>query len=292
VRFSELARRGFDLESMYVAQLGDSYAILAQCLGLLDRHGEARAPLDKLIAISEEYSRAHPDDELGLRGLAKAYINSAITDDPAETLAQKLARAEPLFLKAMAVQEQLVAREPERALYRWNLGETQYNYGDVLFDDGQHTAALVLFRKAAAAFAGFDPADARQVLINAMNEVNLAKALGSAGSYREAEAVISKVEPVLRQLLADGSTLQVEWALAQLGIARGTLYSRFAQDERRPVNERRRYWARARDSLSEANQYCESVNKAFTLFGVYKDTWDTGLATLARAEAALAKSST
>jgi hypothetical protein len=42
--------------------LGDSYAIQGQILAVLNRSAESQAATGKLIAISEEFVRANPDN--------------------------------------------------------------------------------------------------------------------------------------------------------------------------------------------------------------------------------------
>ncbi len=287
VYLCEPARKGFENDARYVAELGDSYAILAQSYGLNNRNEDARIAIDKLIALSEEYAKAHPLDELGLRGLAKAYINAAITDDARETAEQHRERAAPLLRKAMVVQERLIALDPGKELYRWNLAETQYNLGDTLYDNGEYADALELFRKAAVVLATYDPNDARAVMVNAMNDVDLAKALVKARSFAEAERVFARVDPALRKLLKEGNTVQIEFSLAQVGIFRGHMYSEMAQNARLSAGERTHYWRRARDSLREGVGHMQNVNKTIELFGVEKKIWDDGIAGLAKAEGAL-----
>jgi tetratricopeptide (TPR) repeat protein len=289
VRYLEPSRAGFATQALYVGILGDAYAVQAQCLALIDRHREAMEPLEKLVRISEEFTRAHPDDIKGLQALAKAYINSAITDNPEENEVQKLARVEPLYVKAMDIQQRLATSDPADSSYRWNLGETQYNFGDLLYDNRQYDKALDLFRKASAAFAGLDSNDARAVMVNAMNDVNLAKALVVKRSFAEAERVIARVDPVLRKLNQEGTTIQIEWALAQVGIARGQMLIAFADNPRASSGERSALLLESRKSLREAITFIESVNKAITLFGIYKKTWDEALASLAQAEAGLTR---
>jgi tRNA A-37 threonylcarbamoyl transferase component Bud32/tetratricopeptide (TPR) repeat protein len=272
VQLCESSRPGFENEGMYVASLGDSLAIQAQTLGVLNRNDEAKAATGKLIALSEEFTRAHPDDELALRGLAKAYINAAITDDPRETPAQRVARAEPLLRKAMAVQQQLIALDPARNLFKWNLAETQYNLGDMLFDNGQTAAALELSRQASVAMARHDPDDARAVLVNAMNDMNLVKALVKEREFAEAETVLARVEPVLRKSLKEGRTAQNEYFMGGLCLQRGL------------IELERRNLPRARQVLGESVALFENVNKTIELTGVEKVFWDQARAELARAE--------
>ena len=82
--------------------------------------------------------------------------------------------------------------------------------------------------------------------------------------------------------------LQIEWALGQVGIARGQMLVAQARAPRVSGSERTALLSRSRDSLREAIGFIESVNKAITLFGIYKQIWDEGLASLAEAETALA----
>jgi eukaryotic-like serine/threonine-protein kinase len=287
VKLSAASRQGFETEALYAGQLGDAYAVLAQSLGVLNRNDEAREATSKLIALGEDFSRAHPEDEMGLRGLAKAYINTAITDDPRETIQQRVVRTEPLLRKAMVVQERLIALDPHRYLYQWNLAETQYNLGDMLFDNGEYAAALELFREASAVMIKHDPNDSHSVLVNAMNDLDLAKALVQARNLVEAETVFARVDPALRKLMKDGSTVQSEFSLGQVCLNRGYLYMEYAQDPRRSASEQTSYWRRARDSLREGVGYVENVNKTIALFGVEKKVWDDGLAALATAEKAV-----
>jgi len=290
VQLCEASRQGFVNDAKYVATLGDAYAIRAASLGNLSRNDEAQVWIAKLIAISEDYVRAHPGEELGLRGLAKAYINSAITDNPDESHQQRLARAEPLLRKAMAVQEQLIALDPQRALFRSNLAETQYNLGDMLLDNGQDAEALELLRKAHVVFARHDPNDARAVLINAMIDVNLARVLVRQGKTAEAEAALDRVEPVLRKLMKEGRTVQNEYFVGVICLQRG--YIDMAHAGNSTAAARANYLRRARDSLREGVGYLGNVNGIIELSGVEKTIWDDGKAALAKAEAGLAHTAT
>ena len=135
VQYSKASRKGFESESLYVKQLVDSYGILSQTLTLLNRYEEAQHANDELIAISEEYSNAHPDDELGLRTLAKAYSNAANIDNPEKIPGQRIARRAPCIKRALSMRGRLVALDPTHEQYRWDLALTQYNWGDALYED-------------------------------------------------------------------------------------------------------------------------------------------------------------
>ena len=284
VQLCEPSRKGFESDVRYVVELGDSYAILAQAYGLSNRNEEAANAVRKLVALSEEYVQTHPQDELGLRGLSKAYINAAITDDARESAEQHRQRAAPLLRKAMGVQERLIALDPDKAVYRRNLAETRYNLGDVLYDNGEYAAALEQFREAAVVLTSHDPNDARAVMATAMNDVAFAKALVKARSFAEAETVFARVDPALRKLLKEGNTVQIEFSLGQVGISRGHMYSEIAQDPRLGAGARADYWRRARDSLRDGVGHMENVNKTIELVGVEKKIWDEGLAALTKAE--------
>jgi len=283
IQLCEPSRKGFATEALYVATLGDSYGIRAQITSSLARYDEAQASVDKLIRISEEFARANPKDEMGLRGLAKAYINAAITDNPNESGKQRLARGEPLFRKAMAVQERLVAVDPAHFEYQWNLAETQFNLGDALYDGAQYAAALDLFRKAAVIFTKHDPDDARGVLINSMNEVNLAKALVKTRHFTEAETVIARVEPTLVKSFKEGRTVQNEYFLGVVDLQSGLIAlerAGTAQDSASKAS----YLQRSQISLRNSVGYFENANKTVTLTGVEKIAWDEARDALARAE--------
>jgi tetratricopeptide (TPR) repeat protein len=286
VQLCEASRAGFENEGLYVAMLGDSYAIQGQILAVLNRSAESQAATGKLIAISEEFVRANPDNEMALRGLAKAYSNASIMDVPSESGAQRFARAEPLMRKSIVVWERLIALYPGPAVYRWTLAETQYNLGDAQFDNGQHAAALEMFRKATVVLSKHDPDDARAVLVNAMNDVNLVKAFVKMRDFAEAETVIERVDPVLRKSLKDGRTVQNEYFLGVVCVQRGLISLEYAQDPRLAA-DRNSHLQKARKSLQEGNGYFESVNKTIELAGVEKAYWNEGRAALARVEAAL-----
>jgi len=290
VQLCEASRQGFRDEGRYVGTLGDAYAIRAAILGNLFRYDEAKIWTGKLITLSEDFARGQPENELALRALAKAYINTAITDNPNENHQQRLARAEPLLRKAMAVQEQLIALDPERALFRANLAETQYNLGDMLVDNGQDAAALELLRKASIVSAKHDPNDARAVLVNAVIDVDIARAAVRQGNTAEAETVLDRVEPVLRKLMKEGHTVQNEYFVGVVCLQRG--YLDMNRAGKSTAAERANYLRRARDFLREGVGYLENVNKLIELTGVEKVIWDDGKAALARAEAGLARAAT
>ena len=288
VQYSKASRTGFESESLYIKQLVDSYAILSQTLTLLNRDEDARHASEGLIAISEEYSNAHPDDELGLRTLAKAYSNAANIEDSVKAPEQRFARRALLFKRALLMRGRLVALDPTHEQYRWDLALTQYNWGDALYEDGQYAAALEVFRKAAPALAKHDPNDARRLKIKAMNDVGIAKSLARTRSFAEAESAFARVEIVLKKLLKDSSgDIQLEFFLGQIGVNRGQMFADLAQAPRLTTGERSNYWRKARDALRDGVAYFKSVNNSFALVGGDKDIWDSGLATLAKAEAAL-----
>jgi len=283
VQLCKASRKGFQSEALYVGMLGDSYAIHAAILGVLGRNDEAKVSVGNLIALSEEYANANPTDEMALRALAKAYMNAAITDDPRETSAQRLARAEPLMRKSIAVWDRVIALNPAGKDYRWTQAEAQYNLGDSLFDDGRNAAALELFRQASVTLQNHDPNDAHAVLVNAMNDVNLVKALVKERSFAEADTVIARVDPVLRKSLKEGRTVQNEYFLGVLCIYRGLIDVERADDPRL-AGDRNNNLRRARGYLREGVGYFESVNKTIELQGVEKVTWDAGRAALAKVE--------
>jgi eukaryotic-like serine/threonine-protein kinase len=287
IQLCESSRKGFESEALHVATLGDSYAIKAQITSNLGRYAEAMASVDKLIRISEEFTRANPENEMGLRGLAKAYINAAITDNPNESGKERLARGEPLFRKAMAVQERLVALDPARFIFQWNLAETQFNLGDALYDGRQYAAALDLFRKASVTFSKYDPNDARGELINSMNEVNLAKSLVKTRHFTDAETVLTRVEPVLLKSFKEGRTVQNEYFLGVVGLQRGLIALERAKATR-DAAVRTNYLRQARATLRESAGYFENANKTIELTGVEKEAWDETREALANAEAGLA----
>lgn len=287
IQLCEPSRRGFENEALYVATLSDSYAIRAQITAGIGRYDQAMASVDKLVRISEEFAHANPENEMGLRGLAKAYINAALTDNPDESGKERLARGEPLFRKAMAVQERLVAVDPARFQYQWNLAETQFNLGDALYDDGQYAAALELFRKASVTFTKRDPNDARGELINAMNEVNLAKSLVKTRHFTEAETVIARVEPTLLKSFHEGRTVQNEYFLGVVGLQRGLIALERAGATRN-ATARSNHLRQAKTTLSESVGYFENANKTIELTGVEKGAWDEARAALAQVDAALA----
>ena len=292
VLYSKASRKGFESESVYVKQLVDSYGILSQTLTLLNREEEAQHANNELIAISEEYSNAHPDDQLGLRTLAKAYSNAANIENPGKTPGQRIARRELLFKRALLMRGRLVALDPTHEQYRWDLALTQYNWGDALYEDGQYAAALEVFLKAAPALAKHDPNDARRLKIKAMNDVGIAKSLARTRSFAEAESAFARAEVVVKKLLKDSSgDIQLEFFLGQIGVNRGQMFADLAQAPRLTTGERSNYWRKARDTLRDGVAYFKSVNNSFELVGGDKDIWDSGLATLAKAEAALATTS-
>jgi tetratricopeptide (TPR) repeat protein len=292
VQYSKASRKGFESESLYVKQLTESYGVLSQVLTFLNRNEEAQHASDELIAVSEEYANAHPDDVLAVRALARAYSNAANIEDPAKSPGQRVARSFLLYEKAIAMRERVVTLDPTHEQYRWDLALTQFNYGDELYNDGQYAAAYELFLKAAPALAKHDPNDARRIKIRAMNDVGLAKTLVKNRRYAEAEPVFARAEVALKKLLKDSSgDVQLEYMLAQIGVNRGQMYAELAQAPRLTDGERTTYWRKARDSLREGVAYFKSVNKTVEFVGILKEVWDAGLATLAKAEAALASAS-
>ncbi len=65
-----------------MSRLRTAYVVQARVLGFMGLSTEAMQSYDKMVAVSENYWHAHPDDERAFVALTNAYNNSALIDDP------------------------------------------------------------------------------------------------------------------------------------------------------------------------------------------------------------------
>jgi tetratricopeptide (TPR) repeat protein len=288
VALSESLTDAFPDDHARLTQLGNGYSILASALGYVARVKDAMSVLDKMIATCEAYARAHPGDVKSYLALTGAYNNAAIVFDADIPRADGYRRSIALVRKALSADQKLVELEPANARYRLSLAETQINLAEGMYLTAQYPEAIALFREAATAMRRHgDPNDARGQWQRTMAEIGLAKSLVKVARYEEAGTLFAAAEQELQAAARSNDTLHIEFGLAVVGIRGGEMYSGLASAPKLSLARQLAYWHKARESLTQGVTRIRKIGESVALTGPNKELLDEGVASLARAEAAL-----
>jgi tetratricopeptide (TPR) repeat protein len=271
-------------------QLGTAYWTQADILVRLGRSPEAMASIDKLLALVEEFWRSDPKSKAALSILSGAYNNASAHPDmrlPADARNQRT-----LFMLRRSVwaSEQLVALAPDDEEERFSLALSQSNLGRQLAWQGDHSAALPLFRAASTVVGARarNPDDARARYLSAMVDSALAEALFKLGHVEEARVTLLRCNKELKALIASSSTLRIEYAFGHNAVRLGELYALLAGDSRRSRNDRLTYWQQARDAYESGVSPLQKVAAAVALEEADMAPVNVGVAGLARARSEIA----
>ena len=271
--------------------LSAAYTSHGDILFALQRPIEALAALDKTIAVSEEYWRAHPSEEAALLLVTRGYNNTAIHADPRLSAAAAGERAIDLLSKAASVDEKLLALRPDDATFQNRQAIGRYNLARQLLANGQHAAAVGWYRLATArtAKAAEDPDDAHAQYFNALAQSGLAHALFRSGEIEEARVLYLQCAKVLKRLTETGNTLRIEYGFGQNAVRLAELYARLAANPRASADSRARHWRQAQELFTEGLASLRKVTSAVSIEAMDYVVITDGEAGLAAAEAALAK---
>jgi tRNA A-37 threonylcarbamoyl transferase component Bud32/tetratricopeptide (TPR) repeat protein len=272
-------------------RLGNAYAVQARILAFMDRRLEAMPSFDKFVTVSEEYARAHPDDEVGMRSLSTAYNNAALVDDPRLPEAVAYERSLALLRKSMAVAERLLARNPVEPARQASVAMSRFNIGNFLYTRGQYAEALQLYRQAApvAVAAAADTDDAAAQYNMALFESAEARALFKTGEVEAARVLFLKSAKTFETVLARDGSLRTEYGLGQNAIRLSELYAQLASSPREDREGRLRLWKLAHDSLQRGLASVHKVTAVARLQSVDMLVVLDGEALLPGIEAAIAK---
>jgi serine/threonine protein kinase len=285
---SESLSGAFTNDGDRLTQLVDVYSALADVLGYLGRPLEAMPVLDESIALCEAYAHAHPGEKESYVALSTAYNNAALIRDERIPRADALQRSIALLRKAIAADEALIALEPDNVRRHISLAQTQHNLAEEMYVSGNYPQAIALYRQAAPVLRADDPNDVRAQWASTMAHLGLAKTLVKVGGYDEAAILFAEGEKFLLALAESGDTLRIQFGLGLIGIRRGEMYAALAGNSRLPTSRQQDYWRQARDSLAQGVAAIKKVDESVAMIGANKELLDEGIASLARAEAAIA----
>jgi hypothetical protein len=137
--------------------------------------------------------------------------------------------------------------------------------------------------------AASDPNDARANWMSAMVQSAYAGVLFELGRVDEARPILIRCHDTLHGLQSQSPSLRVEYALGHNGVRIGVLYSALASNPGLGPAARLGYWRQARNALQPAVAALQHVVANVAIEPIDMVALETGLAALARVEAALAQ---
>ena len=279
VALTETHAPGISDEAQRMLQLRTAYSSHSQILGFMGLQAEALASLDKLLAIVEAYWHAHPDDEHAFVALSRVYNSAALIDDPRLSVPANYDRSVALLEKSLWADEQLLKFKPNEPEYQQRQATARFNIGNYRYARGQYAEAVELFRLAIpfAVSAARDPDDASAQYSLALFETKFAQALFKTGKIEEARVLFLKCASVLEKLLERDGSLRTEYAVGHNAVRLGELYAHLG------------HWLEARDYLQRGVASLTKVTDNASLQAIDMVVVNEGVASLARAEAAIAK---
>jgi eukaryotic-like serine/threonine-protein kinase len=259
--------------------------------GTTGKNAECMAAIEKMIATAEAYAGAHPGEARAYETLSNAYSNAGIIDDPRVPKKEMLARNIALMRKALEVEEKLVAMHPDDASYKWRVAESRFNLGDTLVDQGELEAAIEQLSLASPVLAAraTDKADVRAQLASLMNDSTLAWTQFNAGRVEQAEKALLEAERAFVDLASRYDNLQVTFYVGQTHMRLGALYIGRANRAGLAPAAQLAHWRKARDWLTQGKTHVEKVRAVIHMEGNEDEMYRTGIANLAKAEAAVAR---
>jgi tetratricopeptide (TPR) repeat protein len=271
--------------------LADAYWTKAMAAGSTGQYDECNAAIEKMIAVSEAYARAHPDESRSYEALASAYANAGIIDDPRKSGDELLVRSIALTRKALVTEEKLIALHPNDASYVLRAAESRFNLGDSLASQGKFREALEQLALATPVLAAraADESDVRAQLVSLMTRSVQGWVQFNLGQVAEAEKGLLASEQGLIDLVPRYDNLQVTFHLGQTRTRLGAVYIEHASRAGLPRAEQLEHWRKARDWLTRGKADLEKVRAAVEMGGSEEEVFRTGVANLAKAEAAIAR---
>ena len=289
VALGESLSDAFTDDHARLSLLGNAYSAQADALNYLGRPLEALAVYDKMIGLCEAYAEAHPGEVKSYVAVSAAYNNAAITYDARVPRPEALRRASALLRKTIAIDEKLIALQPDNPSRELDRADHRFNLADVMYLAGDYSRAIELYRQAAAVMrTRADPNDARAQWTLTMAELGIARSLVKIGGYDEGGMLFAEAEKSLQALSKRGDTLHVRFGLATMGIRRGEMYAALAANPRLSQEQQHEYWRQAHDSLAQGIADLRKVGESIVLMVPQQEMLDEGIASLAQAEAAIA----
>jgi eukaryotic-like serine/threonine-protein kinase len=257
----------------------------------LGNAAEGMKALERMIEVSEAYASSHPADVRAYVALSIAYGNAGSIEDPRSSRDEVLARGIALSRKALAVDQKVAALQPTEARHVWKMAESRYNLADKLSSQGKYDEALEQLQLAVPVLAGRagDKNDRHARLASLMAESARAWALFNVGRVAEAEKAFLVAEHGFADLAAQYDNLQVTFMLGQTRVQLGTVYAGRASGPRLTPHEQLEYWRKSRNVLKSGTSALEKVATVVPMDSTGKASFEAGVTTLAKAEAAIAR---
>jgi non-specific serine/threonine protein kinase/serine/threonine-protein kinase len=258
--------------------------------------GEAEAAIAsayKAISMLEGLHRAAPDDLDIESGLSAAYNNGSVALEARGIQAATIDEALALQAKSLALEQHGLSVAPEHALAFWRaIGAARMNMGIELYERGDYAGALTKYQAALDALATTvqDTHNFQAWLDEARLTEHRARALFSLGHIEEAAALFAQAVAVLRELVAQGDNLEVQYNLATSEMGMGRIEMRQATT---PVvktrSEQLQHWHAARVWFASSVPRYERILKGVTLPPQEKAGYDLALAGLKDSDAEIAR---
>ncbi len=278
-------------EAQRTLRLCTAYLVQARVLGFMGLSTEAMQSYDKMVAVSEDYWHAHPDDERAFVALTTAYNNYALVDDPRLSESANYERILGLLRKSRWAIDKLLTFKPDSLDYQVRLSGTYLNTGNILYARGQYEEALSLYRLAlpVAVRAAQDTDDVNAQYSRGLVETKLAQASIKTGRIEEARALLLASGKILSTVLERDGSLRTEYAVGLNAVRLGELYAQLAETSRKGREAQLSLWSDAQSSLRRGVASLQKVSDNAALQAVDKAPLRDGAVALARADAALAK---
>lgn len=278
-------------EAERMIRLRTAYVVQARVLGFMGLSIEAMRSYDKMIAVSEEYWHAHPDDERAFVALTTTYNSAALADDPRLAESANYERILELLRKSRWAIEKLLTFKPDSVEYQVRLSGAHLNTGNVLYARGQYAQALRLYQLALPVVvrAARDMDDVNAQYARGLFETKLAQTLIKTGRIEEARALLVSAGKILGTVLERDGSLRTEYAVGLNAVRLGELYAQLAETSHKGREAQLGLWREAQVSLQRGVASLQRVSDNAALQAMDKAPLRDGAAALARADAALAK---
>jgi non-specific serine/threonine protein kinase/serine/threonine-protein kinase len=278
-------------EDERMSRLSTAYTVQARVLGFMGLSTEAIQSYDKVIAVSEDYWHAHPDDERAFVALTNAYNNSALIDDPRLSESANYERILGLLRKSRWAIDKLLTFKPDSPDYQVRLSGAHLNTGNVLYARGQYEEARRLYQLGLPFIvrAARDTDDLNAQYTRGLFETKLAQALIKTGRIEEARALLLTSGKILSTVLERDGSLRTEYAVGLNAVRLGELFAQLASTSRNGRKAELSLWREAQVSLRRGVASLQKVSDNAALQALDKAPLGDGAAALARADSALAR---
>jgi eukaryotic-like serine/threonine-protein kinase len=280
-------------EEQRMRQLSSGYGTQGQILGFMGLTPEAMDAFDRLIAVAEAYWHSHPEDERALIALSRAYNLAALTDDTRLSTSESYERNVALLKKSLWADEELMKLKPNEPDNLIRLSTSRFNLGNYEYARGRYVEALELYELAVpvARDDARNAEDANAQYRLALYETKLAQTLLKLRKIEEARVLLLRCAKILQTLLERDGSLRTEYAVGLNAVRLGELYAHLAGNPRLSREKQLDLWHQARDSLQRGVTSLQKVTANAKLQEIDMEVVNDGVASLARAEGALARAS-